>query len=656
MERTEGASQNALVSEVVSRGHAVDAHRSVLELNASAGTIASRAAAQVTEVPAAWNAIRVRQGEVVLNYRREPSIIAHPALITAGGVMWSSADTFITPLHYGAVGDGITDDGAAINAALAAYRAIISGISNQNGSVDFDGLGRVYRSTISIDATGITSWGWKIANLTIHSEATGKTAFDLIGSRGGYMSQVMIWGDALAMPRIGFMAARAAEVGQTGYCDHVMWDRCNTRGYFSLTGVYFYGQESCSHEGCEYWNSHPDGHSAVIVGYDIYPVQSDYILPRTGSSSHINVSYFRCDFRHLPSTGYANIVGVTMGAPLRVSVSSVSQWSVGDTVVIGEHTGAAQMFNLKATITAIEGSILVFGNVDATGWDAWQSGGVVARSQTVATMMFGRTQGHTFDSCYWVNYGTDAIEVVFPDGQALRSSAFRNALFEGYGSRSAFHFNAGAALFRDVIGFEFDTYQDRVRNLLSTDIAAGGYIRIRGCKLAITSGQQWTKKLFLEESKFLLVEADIFAVIPNSINAANFVEFGGKITVGDERRSRNYRQDFSGGINRNLLGSQSALTDNYCDAFGVARAYSRWSPNGGFTWSTDAATTDYSMVRAGFWPETDATADLGQPTRRWRRVHASAFYADGVPGVNGSFLSADGRTVTVTKGIITSIT
>ncbi|MEO1637782.1 MAG: glycosyl hydrolase family 28-related protein [Pseudomonadota bacterium] len=88
---------------------AVDAQSAAASIN----TYASYAEAAASNVPAVVNQIFVKAGKFVIAFSRDA---AGTALITNGGARWSPSDD-ITALHFGAVGDGSTDDSAAFQAA-----------------------------------------------------------------------------------------------------------------------------------------------------------------------------------------------------------------------------------------------------------------------------------------------------------------------------------------------------------------------------------------------------------------------------------------------------------------------------------------------------------------------------------------------------------
>lgn len=61
------------------------------------------------------------------------------------------------------------------------------------------------------------------------------------------------------------------------------------------------------------------------------------------------------------------------------------------------------------------------------------------------------------------------------------------------------------------------------------------------------------------------------------------------------------------------------------------------------------------MTSAALFPTDVDLTDLGLASRPWRAVYAGGYVANGAAGVSGTYTTADGKTVTVTGGIITAI-
>lgn len=77
---------------------------------------ASRAAA-IAASPASDLILVLHQGRALLYSKADPGL-AYPALTTANSQKWEPADGQISPLHWGAVGDGATDDHTALQSTF----------------------------------------------------------------------------------------------------------------------------------------------------------------------------------------------------------------------------------------------------------------------------------------------------------------------------------------------------------------------------------------------------------------------------------------------------------------------------------------------------------------------------------------------------------
>ena len=189
---------------------------------------------------------------------------------------------------FGAVGDGVTDDTAAINLALAYVRSL-ENAANLLRPVVLTGGGGRYLISGSLNATLIRlGKGWGLRDIHIIASCAGKTALDLTASRFGYFENVHIWGsyhvsDAIT-PHTGILLAPADPA--TSYpCDSHTWLNCSVDGYFTTSAYTEYGSEVTSATACIYWNRRDDvTHSgggpswaAVLQGRPTIPIVSDFV-------------------------------------------------------------------------------------------------------------------------------------------------------------------------------------------------------------------------------------------------------------------------------------------------------------------------------------------------------------------------------------------
>jgi len=558
--------------------------------------------------------------------------VSAPGSVIAGlPVGFKPADVW-SPLHWGCVGDGIADDGANLNIALAAYKTAVEAVANENGSIVFDGLGRGYRSTVSLNFTGVTAWGANIRNLTILSEATGKTAFDMIGTRGATLTEVMVYGHITNTPRVGIQQARADVGGQEAFCDQNIFNGCGTRGYFTLAGLYNYGGESNVHTGCEWWNSHKDGISAILMGQDVYPVASDYLTPITGETSFINNLYDRTEFRHLPLGRTALVTAATNTNPLTVTVNSATPMTIGDNVVFGSTpsapiVGMPELNQFKAAITGISGNVLTFGAVNASGWGAYTSGGQAIVAQTAPSLVFGRGNGHKFQSCYVVCYGADGIQIdMSASTHQIVALDFDQVLFEGDGQRSHVRFLVGTNS-RTMRNFRMTSWAARPQAfVISTDATGAGAVQIQGCVLSFpTESSNGVPTLFENEAKFTIYNGDITVPEVASITPSSFTAYSGKISYISTGFTEYFALRTNGHTRSKIASGATSVDHKYLNDAGVDVGFVRFSTAPGVSraLSLDGTNLHYIWETTSFYPATDDTLDLGLSNRYWQDLYVN---------------------------------
>lgn len=414
--------------------------------------------------------------------------------------LWSvwKKDGILTPVHFGGVGDGVTMDSAALNAALAALRAIVD--ARPNAAPTLDLLGRTWRTDVSLDGTGIVGWGWTIRNGHILAECEGDTALDMIGSRGGCLRDVMIEGVQGAMPRVGLMAARATDAQKYGFCDLMHYSRVQTRGWFGLAGVYCYGQESTAYHKCSWWNYNPDGYCGLHVGYDIEPVYSLYKTPASGAVSFIQNVYTSCEWRALPVGRIASVTGISKAAAAVVTAPG-HPFVNGDVVSIGEVSGMTEINNRVGTVSSATADTFVLSGVNSSGFGTYTSGGQAVKAQTKPSIAFGRGNHHRFAGCYAVAYGMDPVRVAFPDAFALQEVTF-DFLCEGHGQPAHFEFAAGSTA-RSITGFRLSNYQAAARDGICRN-SGTGVVSLIGAEINIAGNKIGAPPLFEVPAKFAL--------------------------------------------------------------------------------------------------------------------------------------------------------
>jgi len=427
-----------------------------------------------------------------------------------------------------------TDCSSYIQAAIDYFRTKVESVTGQSGCIALDFGGGVYRVTSSINLTGIQTWGWAVENGTLLGECTGKAVLDMSASRGGRLSYFVVNGSETSKPRVGIQSCRSAAGGQDGFCDNMFFEKVSVVGYFSLSAVYFYAQESTTHLKCQYWNYDENGYAGIHVGYDFVPYQSDYITPVTGDRSYINDKYINVDWRYLPAGKSKGITGITRSNPAVVTAPS-HPFSNGDTVVITQVQGMTQINNVKAVVTNATTDTFQLTGVNSTPYGTYTTGGIVVKSQTKPTVLFGRGSQHSFDNCYTVNYGTDSIEYQFSSFNDNVEITF-DFLFEGAGSSSHVSFvtNVGTVSPK-LYDFVFKTYNTHCRDsIFKTDTGVGETISFYGGSIDVTNFSFSNPTLLDTPTEYAFYNCDV--LYPSRANfdpAATITYSGSYVTVDD---------------------------------------------------------------------------------------------------------------------------
>lgn len=448
---------------------------------------------------------------------------------------------FITPMQFGAAGDGVTDDGVALNAAFAFLRS--EAIAGRNPVLT--GQGREYLSSISINGTGIrgtssTQWNWRVQDITIIGACAGKPVLDCIGTRGGRWDNVSIWGDRTNRPTVGWQFARAA-TPPFDFCDNHTFIDCHVDGFYTVAARHAYGQESCAYIGCHWWNRDICGTCSIAVGSDngVPAMASDYMAPMTGSTSMINNTYLRCEDRSVPwdDNRLFSISNITRANPAVVTTTAAHSFANGNTICITNAGGMDGELDVwVGTIAGVTATTFQLVGLDTSALAAYTSGGQAIKAQTGPTAIIGRISGTTFHEHYFVNYGTDAVQWVFPDTNPPARVTFC-VLVEG-APKSQIRFRP-PNVDVSIHGFTWDVEQQRVHeSVMAIDAATTGIVRLTNGHIKANNALHTSRPLISTPSRFSLRNQDLFSPLTAEIYLYSFANFIGTA----------YAFDMTGGV------------------------------------------------------------------------------------------------------------
>ena len=403
--------------------------------------------------------------------------------VTSGGSSVRITDITVSPAKYGCVGNGSTDDTANLNTMIAAVRALVS---SERVRVKIDLNGGVYKVTGNgLNMTTIKAWNMEVCNGVILGNTTGKPVIDLVGSRGYVFRNVLVYGDATNTPTIPFLIARGTATGD-GFCDNNLFDNVTTLGYWSVAAFYAYAQETTTHLHCRYWNYRNDAHVAILEGYDSHPQTSVNKTVATGGQSFINDKYINCDFRYLPVSTSTAITGISKANPAVVTCAS-HPFVNGETVIVAHITsGMIEISGLSGTVANATATTFELTGINSTGFTTWTAGGLAVEKSTQPAIYMNRMKQHSFDTCYVVAYGDDAIHLGFPDSVPYEECLF-DFLIEGACERSGYRFLSGSGN-QNIFNSTFKSYATHLRGaFFSTDTSGAGRMALYAGGISVAS-------------------------------------------------------------------------------------------------------------------------------------------------------------------------
>lgn len=250
----------------------------------------------------------------VLNASGGGLVSSMSAVATGSSAVRALSNRFADEINvkdFGAVGDGVTDDAAAINAALTYLRSVRGsngtfhlvfpyGTYLVKSSLNFTNLNANFAGGV-IDGRGSLIWG----------QVPGGVIVDALGSRWLRFRDLSIKGDASSVPSIGLQVGRV--IG-TPAADYNNFTDVNIYGNFTFTAFYNFASETNAHYSCSYRNSATtsDTYCVVMDGLNHWGASSTFVsvtAPIESAQSFNENTFVNCTWQSGGGTGCVWISG-----------------------------------------------------------------------------------------------------------------------------------------------------------------------------------------------------------------------------------------------------------------------------------------------------------------------------------------------------------
>lgn len=214
---------------------------------------------------------------------------------------WLSVKDTVNVKDYGAIGDGITDDSAALTAAWNAIKATITAFaSDPYVTLSFVIPPGKYLISSPVDWTGAA--GMNICVQAYGAVLIGKTAggnvVDMTGTLGAHVKGLTITGDQVSTPRTGLLIGPVS----TATCGINSFTDCKFMGYFSVASAWNHGSETTEWNGCRFANSFPaaETYAYMADGLNRFNATSPFKTIRAvGTAVSFTANSFKhCSFRN----------------------------------------------------------------------------------------------------------------------------------------------------------------------------------------------------------------------------------------------------------------------------------------------------------------------------------------------------------------------
>lgn len=397
---------------------------------------------------------------------------------------------------FGAAGDGVTDDTAAINRAFNKMRELVlpdTVAGRPSAALNFP-HGQYYCGG-SINATRLRGYGWRINfdGAQIFSAATGKVAIDFLHSRHGTINNLVLRSDASNKPLVGVQVGYSVHQVSSG---NMAFNSPYIVGNFTRTAYYNGGSEQTACNNGLFRNEETTSNSYAVID------DSANWWKRT--------SEFTQGFPVGSDLTTASIQGILQSNPAVVTHSGHPYFN-GYQIRIDNVVGMTQVNGKYFKVANATANTYELQDIDSTGYNTYISGGDVARVESYSFVLvtynnctFFKTGGgsarwkgwssssHQDNGCYHaVGSGQKAMELTFDpvnsNGGSRHDDLKIHSGFESSGMSSCIRFNRLTDGDATMVGFDFIDHLPFAENQIFESTPNPGGLKIIGADITIPS-------------------------------------------------------------------------------------------------------------------------------------------------------------------------
>lgn len=207
---------------------------------------------------------------------------------------------------FGAVGDGVADDTAAIQGAIDEVKRLLDQaivLSSKGWQPTLYFPSGLYKITNTLNLTAIKAHNFLIEgnNSVLVAAINNKPVLDMLSSANWSMRNIFIWPADGYTPSYGILMGRASSSDEGSSANaHLMDIRID--GTYSRASFYNNGGEQIHAENCVFVNrsSNQDDYAVIMDAAHVDGITSDFVtvdLTQNSDVSFNGVRFTRCEFR-----------------------------------------------------------------------------------------------------------------------------------------------------------------------------------------------------------------------------------------------------------------------------------------------------------------------------------------------------------------------